>query len=486
MTTAPPLPPTSAPATSAPATSPPATSPPATSPPATSPPATRPDGTPPLEFAALRATLAGDLVLPDEPDWDRARAAWHLTVDQRPAAVVAAAHVDDVVSVMRHAAATGLRVAAQSTGHGAPALEELSDTILLRTRRMDGVAVDPVRRRARVEAGALWQDLVPLAAEYGLAALHGSAPDIGIVGYSLGGGVGWLARRYGFACNSVLAAEIVTPQGERLRATADSHPELFWALRGGGGSFGVVTALEFALYPITEVHAGVLFFPIDRAREVLHAWRDWTDEVPDTVTSVGRLLRFPPVPDLPEPLRGRSFVVVEACMLMDEPTASTWLRPLRELRPEMDTFATGPVTRLPELHMDPPTPVPALVDHRLLAAAVPGTIDALVDACGPRVDSPLLSVEIRHLGGALDRPHPDHGVLDRLDAHFAVVGVGMPVTPEHGIAIEEHLGQVGRSVAPWCLEREFLNFAERPTTPERLFGAQAAARLAQVAATYDP
>jgi hypothetical protein len=192
------------------------------------------------------------------------------------------------------------------------------------------------------------------------------------------------------------------------------------------------------------------------------------------------------VPDLPEPLRGRSFVVVEACLLMDEPTASTWLRPLRELQPEMDTFATGPVTRLPELHMDPPAPVPALVDHRLLAAAVPGTIDALVDACGPRVDSPLLSVELRHLGGALARSGDDHGVLDRLDAAYALIGIGLPMTPALGAAIEEHLDLVGRAVARWCLDRDYLNFAERPTTPERLFGAQAAARLSEVAATYDP
>jgi hypothetical protein len=447
---------------------------------------TRPDETPSFDLAALRGRLTGDLVLPGDPDWDVARAAWQLTVDQRPAAVVSAAHVEDVVTTVRHAAAAGLRVAPQSTGHGATAMEDLARTILLRTLRMNGVSIDPVRRRARVDAGALWQDLVPLAAEHGLAALHGSAPDVGIVGYSLGGGVGWLARQHGFACNSVLAAELVTLEGEVLRATADQHPELFWALRGGGGSFGVVTALEFALYPVAEVHAGVLFFPIERAREVLHAWRDWTEGLPDTVTSVGRLLRFPPLPDLPEPLRGRSFVVVEACLLMDEPTASTWLRPLRELEPETDTFATGPVTRLADLHMDPPAPVPALVDHRLLASATPATIDALVDACGPRVDSPLLSVELRHLGGALARSGDDHGVLDQLDALYAMAGIGMPMTPELGVAIEEHLGLLGRTVARWCLDREYLNFAERPTTAERLFGAQAAARLSAVAATYDP
>ena len=164
----------------------------------------------------------------------------------------------------------------------------------------------------------MWAEVSEAAAEHGLAALAGSSPDVGVVGYSLGGGISWLARRYGLAANSVTAVELVNADGELVRADADNESELFWALRGGGGSFGVVTALEFQLYPIAEVYAGVLFFPIERGKEVLHAWRNWLEDVPDEVTSVGRFLQFPPIPDIPEPLRGGSFVVVEATSLLDE------------------------------------------------------------------------------------------------------------------------------------------------------------------------
>ena len=156
----------------------------------------------------------------------------------------------------------------------------------------------------------------PRRAEHGLAALAGSAPDVGVAGYTLGGGISWLARSHGLAANSVVAIEVVTADGVLRRVDETHEPELFWALRGGGGSFGVVTAIEFRLYPITEVYAGVLFFPSTAPAEVLEAWRQWLPSVPDSVTSVGRILRFPPIPDLPPYLSGQSYVVVEAaCQL---------------------------------------------------------------------------------------------------------------------------------------------------------------------------
>ena len=258
------------------------------------------------------------VVLPHDPRWNEARVAWNLAVDQQPAAVALPESAADVMAVVRWARSRGLRVAPQGTGHNAAAMGSLAHTVLVKTERMRGVEIDAERRIARVEAGVLWAEVSEAAAEHGLAALAGSSPDVGVVGYSLGGGISWLARRYGLAANSVTAVELVNADGELVRADADNESELFWALRGGGGSFGVVTALEFQLYPIAEVYAGVLFFPIERGKEVLHAWRNWLEDVPDEVTSVGRFLQFPPIPDIPEPLRGGSFVVVEATSLLDE------------------------------------------------------------------------------------------------------------------------------------------------------------------------
>ena len=298
-------------------------------------------------------------MVPGSPGWDDARRAWNLTVDQQPDAVFMPANAEEVAAAVPAARAAGLRVAVQATGHGAGPRRNLEGTLLINTSRMRGASVDPASRTARVEAGAQWRDVAPLAAEGGLAALHGSAPDVGVVGYTLGGGVGWLGRRYGLAANSVTAIEVVTAAREAVRADADTEPELFWALRGGGGNFGVVTALEFRLYPVESLNAGWLVWPWEEARRVLARWAEWTDTVPEEVTSVGRILQLPPLPDLPEAFRGRKLVVLDAAILADEDEAARLLAPLRELGPELDTFAQGPATALSELHMDPPEPVPA-------------------------------------------------------------------------------------------------------------------------------
>jgi FAD/FMN-containing dehydrogenase len=260
----------------------------------------------------LRELIDGHVVLPGEEGWDLARRAWNLAADQRPVAVAFAESAADVVAIVDFARVRGLRVATQATGHFAGSLDGLEDTILVKTSRMRGLEVDPETRTARAEAGVLWEEVTLAAAEHGLAGLAGSSPDVGVVGYTLGGGLGWLARRYGLAANSVLAVEVVTADGRLVRADRDTEPDLFWAVRGGGCSFGIVTAIEFALYPVAEVYAGILFFPAERAAEVLNAWSAWVEETPEEITSAGRLMQFPPIPDVPEPLRGRSFVMVEA------------------------------------------------------------------------------------------------------------------------------------------------------------------------------
>jgi hypothetical protein len=433
-----------------------------------------------------RPEVAGRVVLPGDPDWDQARAAWNLSVDQRPAMVVHASSAEDVAAAVRFAAASGHRVAVQTTGHGAATLPDLSGVILVRTADLHGVAVDPTSRRARVAAGTLARDLVAAAAEHGLAFPAGSSPDVGVLGYTLGGGIGWLGRRHGLACNHVVAAEVVTADGVLRRVDAERDPDLFWALRGGGGSFAAVTALEVELVPLREAHIGTLLWPLDRAVEVLHAWAVWTNELPDSVTSIARLLRFPPLPDLPDHLRGRQLVAVEAVFLDGVAVADRLLRPLRALRPETDTFATVPVPRLGELHGDPEHPVPSDGDHLLLRALPPAAVDGLLAAAGPGAETGLLAVDVRHLGGALGRTSTAHGALDRLDASYAVFAVGVPMTPELAAAIPDWLAALQEGLAPWAADQAYLNFAERPIDPARLFTDDRFARLRAVKASYDP
>jgi len=433
----------------------------------------------------LSTSLDGELVRPGDPTWDDARTAWNLAVDQRPAAVVLAESAADVSETVQAAREAGLRVAPQGTGHGASPIGDLSDTILLRTTRMRGVSIDPARRTARVEAGVLWQELTDAAAEFGLAGLAGSSHDVGVVGYTLGGGISWLARKFGLSSNSVVAAEVVDADGTERRVDYENDPDLFWAIRGGGGAFAVVTALEIRLYPVAEIYAGTLFFPIDGAREVLSAWLELTDRAPEELMSVGRIMRFPDLPMVPEPVRGKEFALVEIAYLGSEADGIELTRPLRELGPVLDTTAMIPARRLSELHMDPPAPVPGIGDGRLLDALSIETVDAIVESVGAESGSTLLSVEVRQLGGALARRAEGDGAAF-LDREFALFAVGMAPTAEFGAKTRSDVERVLAAVEPWDSGRDYLNFREDESTGERLFSAERYARLKKIKAAVDP
>ena len=275
--------------------------------------------------------MTATLVTAQDANWNLERGAFNILVDQQPAGIALPHSADDVSAVVRSAAADGKRVAAQRTGHNAEPLGSLANTVLLRTDGLGGVQIDAEAGSARVGAGVLWGELLPRASELGLATLHGSAPNVGIAGYTLGGGVGFYHRKHGLACNRVTAIELVTAGGEQIRVDADHEPDLFWALRGGGGSFGVVTALEFGLLPLPEIFAGALLFPAEPASEVLQGWNEWTGGMPEEMTSVGRLMNFPPIPEVPEPFRGKSFAMLEVIYCGDPSDGEELVAPLRKL-----------------------------------------------------------------------------------------------------------------------------------------------------------
>ncbi|HJZ61254.1 MAG TPA: FAD-binding protein [Miltoncostaeaceae bacterium] len=428
------------------------------------------------------------IVGPDEPGWDEARSAWNASVDQRPAAVALPDHPEEVAGALRAAAAAGLRVAAQMTGHGAAPLGDLEGTLLVRTAGLRGVAVDGAARRARVAAGARWGEVVEAAQPHGLAGLAGSSPGVGVVGYTLGGGYGWLGRRYGLACNSVLAADVVTADGRLMRVDAENEPDLFWALRGGGGGFGVVTALEFELHPVAELSAGSLFFPIERGAEVLAAWLAATRGQPEGVTTVGRLLRLPPIPDIPQPLRGREFALVELFCLDGVEQAAEAAAPLRALGPEIDTLETMPAAAIGRVHMDPPDPVPAVGEGRLLDDLPDDAMAAVAGAAGAGSGSSLISLEIRPLGGAFARRAPDGGALDAVEAPFIWFAVGAAPGPPARADAERSLDAAVGALAPWAAAspNSTLNMLDRPVGGLSLFRPEVEARLRAVKAAYDP
>jgi FAD binding domain len=432
-------------------------------------------------------TIAGRTAGAADPDWDEARAAWNLAADQRPEAVVFAENADDVAATVRFAAANDLKVAAQGTGHGAAPLAPLEGAILLKTERMRGVEVDPEAGTARVEAGVLSIELGEAANEHGLCSLPGSSPDVGVVGYTLGGGLSWLARRHGFACNRVAAIELVTAEGEPRTVDAENDPDLFWAMRGGGGGYAVVTALRLDLLPIAEIYAGALVFPAEVGAAAVRTYRDWTAGLPDEVTSVVRFITPPPIPDVPEPIRGRPLLTIDAACIGDRAEGETTIAPLREIGETiMDTFAWMPTAGLSRIHMDPETPVPGVGEGQTVTALPDEAIDAFAAVAGPDSGSPLLLSELRQLGGAIGRPAENGGALSHLDAEFVMYSVGMPMSPELAEAIPVHLGKIDEAMAPWAADGGYYNFVEGPCDVDAILPPDVCERLAEVKRSSDP
>ena len=430
-------------------------------------------------------SMNGTILTSEDEGFDASRQAWNLAVDQRPAAIVYANDADDVAAAVRLAAERGLRVAPQGTGHGAAPVGDLGDTLLLKTMRMTGLEIDPGARRARAEAGVLWADVAVAAGEHGLVALHGSSPDVGVVGYTLGGGLGWLARRHGLACNRVLAVEVVTADGERRRVGPDDGPDLFWALRGGGGAFAAVTAIEFELLPLSEVYAGWLVWEAEAAGEVVHAFREWAQGAPREITTSLRLLHLPPLPEVPEPLRDRPVVAVDGTYLGPEADGAEVLRALREAAPlVMDTFETIPAPALVRLHGDPEQPVPVIGDGFQVPELTAEAADAFAEVGGPGSGSPLLMLELRQLGGALAEAPEGAGALGTLSDEYALFAVGLPMAEGMAEAIGAHIERVKEAMAPWR-GGMYLNFSEMPADTAGAFDGATYARLREVKARYD-
>ncbi len=434
-----------------------------------------------------RSLCGGAAFLPGSDGYDAGRGAWQAHLDQRPALLAYPADAQEVAELVGFARERGLRVAPQGTGHNAAPLGDLSGALLLRTSAMAGVSIDPERRIARAAAGVLWEDVVDAAAPHGLYPLHGSSPDVGVVGYSLGGGIGWAARRHGLQADSLTAVELVTADGRVLRADHDHHADLFWALRGGGGNFGVVTAVEFRLYPYREAYAGMLVWDWSESERVLGGWADWSRTAPDAVTTSLRILQVPDIDGPPEALRGRNVVAIDGAVLgLPEQDARAVLAPLRAMAPADDLWGPMPAPALVRLHGDPEEPTPAVSAARLLGPLDRDGVAAFAGAAGPGSGSPLLVAELRQLGGALGRRPAGAGALGMLAGDFALFAVAIAPTPQAAAAGQAGADRLARAMAPWATGGHYLNFAESRVPTRMGYGDAAYARLLAVRAAYDP
>ncbi len=440
--------------------------------------------------AELRSRIAGTVLTPADPGYDDLRLAWNRSYEHHPALVVVPASAADVAVAVRHAGHHGLPVAVQATGHGV--VRPADGGMLLLTHRLDDVTVDAEAWTARIGAGAKWEKVLGPATAAGLAPLLGSTPDVSAVGYTLGGGMGWLARKYGLAADHVRALELVTADGAIRRASPESEPDLFWALRGGGtGSLGVVTAMEIDLVPVASLYAGNLLYPAGMAREVAARYRAWVEDAPDELTSAMCFMNFPPLDEVPEPIRGRSFAIVRGAFVGSDDAGERLLRYWRDWRaPDLDLWGRMPFSEVATISNDPVDPLPSLATTEWLDDLGCDAVDVLVEALfeqeGP---SPLLFAEARHCGGAIGRPPEHPNAYGNRARRFVLECVAVTQGPESEAALAGWVFGFKQRLAPHIAGGAYLNFLEGEEKRRRSsegFEPEAWQRLRRIKAEVDP
>lgn len=440
---------------------------------------------PSAEIDTLADRVHGPVHLPETAGYDRQTTGFQLLDPHRPAVVVDAAGDHDVRTAVEFAAAHGMPIAVQASGHGRA--DALDGGVLINTRGMCGVQVDPAERTAWVAAGATWQQVVTAAARHGLAPLSGSSPGVGAVSYTLGSGVGLLARRYGFAADHVRRIDLVTADGHAHRVTADDEPDLFWALRGAGGNLGVVTGILIDLMPVASIFGGGLYVDVDQVPEVLDGWRSWTATVPDEMTSAVSMLPFPDLPMVPEQLRGRHVAQLQICYLGSADDGQRLVEPLRMLGPILrDTLRQRPYTESGSVFDEPDQPHAYRSDNLLVDGLDRQALATLSSLAGP--SAPVMCVVgLRHLGGALARPPRIANAVGHRDAQYSVT-VLSPVQPGEQDTVRATHRAALRPCAPHAVGRS-LNFSYGPVEADQIRSAFAPAdyrRLTELAARHDP
>lgn len=439
------------------------------------------------DFGALAAQVTGPLLRRGEPGYAEECAGFNLAVTHTPELVLGATCATDIAAAMRWAAAGGVPVAVQATGHGANL--GVDSGLLISTRRMREVTVDPVARTARVAAGATWRDVLAAAGPYGLAGLNGSSTGVGVVGYTVGGGLPVLGRAFGYAADQVRTFDVVTADGEARSVDAQHEPELFWALRGGKGNTGIVTSLVCNLLPLPRIYGGGVFYRGEDLPQVLSAYSRWVETVPDQMCSAVQVLRLPPLPDLPEPLRGQ--FVAHLCIAYpgDASEGERLVAQLRGVAPAIiDHLGDMPYTEIDQVHQDPQQPLPASESCLLLRDLPAEAVTALLEQVGPGVESPLLLAELRHMGGALARPVAVADAICARDAGFMLETIGVLAGPQ-----AEHVGaahaSVSEAMAPWATGRTMVNLHGTPgdqADRARAWTPETYQRLRRAKGHYDP
>lgn len=437
----------------------------------------------------LPAQLQGKVLTSEDAAYQEERLAWNRCVDQYPTFIVLAQSAADVAAAVVFARENQLDVAVQSTGHGN--IRPADNCLLIRTSGMNGVAIDAKAQTAWVEAGVTWGTVLARAQAVGLAPLLGSAPHVGAIGYTLGGGMGWLARKYGLSADNVKRFELVTAVGELIQVSATEYPDLFWGLRGGGGTLGIVTGMEIQLYPVTTVYGGNLYYPAPMAKAVFAHYRRWLESAPDELTSSVALMNFPPIPEMPDFLRGQSFVIVRGCYCGSIADGERLLAHWREWQaPLLDDFKAMPFSEVATISNDPVDPMPGLSSgawlHNLTDEAVETLIRYIFVKDGP---PPFILAEVRHAGGAMSRVQAQANAYGNRQAQHLLQVVGVTPTPEAHSALRQTIARMKRELQGALTGGVYMNFLEGVESQQRVRDGltdQGYERMASLKAAYDP
>lgn len=434
---------------------------------------------------ALAARLHGPLYRPGSSGYDRATSPRNATARQEPAAAAAVADADDVAQCVRFAAESGTTLAVQATGHGAAGVVG-PETLLVDTSGLSSIAVDPAARVARLGAGTVWSDLNAATEAHGLVGLAGTAPDVGVAGYTFHGGVGWLTRPHGLATRLLKAVEYVDGHGAARRADQEHDTEALWAFRGGGG-VGIATTLEIELVSSVDLWAGYLLWPVEDADRVIAAWAEAIPRLDPALSTALGLLHLPDSPAVPEHLRGRPGVHLSAASVAGKPAITTLFAALDTVpRPAIDTLGPCNTARLAGIHLDPPARIPARGEGRWLTADTPAHALDILTACGTGPDSPLAEIELRHVGNPVDTATGISGALTTCPGEFLLHAVGAAPDPDATGPVDDAIATLLAATAPVDTGRSAASFRDGRTAAPDALDDSTRARLAAAITGHDP
>jgi FAD/FMN-containing dehydrogenase len=452
---------------------------------------------PPLKtsvFDRLGGSLRGELLLPRSAGYDAARRIWNGVIERRPACIARCAGVADVVAAVRFARAHGLEIAVRGGGHNVAGTALSDDGIVIDVSAMRSVWVEPAARTAWVQGGALWGDVDHETQAHALATTGGIIGHTGVAGLTLGGGIGFLMRKHGLAVDNLLAAEVVTAEGNIVNASADEHPDLFWALRGGGGNFGVVTAFRFALHPLgPTVMAGPVFWAADDSSDVLRFYRDFAADAPDELGSVVRLGTVPPLPDIPADLHWRPAIAVACCYAGPVHDGEGAVRALRRFgTPLIDLLAPSPYAAFQGALDDT---VPHGWHYYWKATNLAGLSDGAIAVIADHAyaaGSPRSYAAMFHMGGAVARVAHDATAYPAREVAHNIVIDAVWLPEESGDRAAAETAWARRfldALGPHRAGGVYVNFLDADDGAGRVreaYGDQTYRRLAEVKAKYDP